>query len=135
MDSFKKRKICKFSVERILFEIFNILFQDNVEEKEGDKILLRRERNRVAATKCRNKKKVKLNIIIGKAEAIEKSNNLLMQDIYRLEAEKRQLVRLLMMKKKGRLDSNPDSSEDNSSSEQVDIFSLLDNFTPQTYNI
>ena len=81
MDSFKKRKICKFSVERILFEIFNILFQDNVEEKEGDKILLRRERNRVAATKCRNKKKVKLNIIIGKAEAIENSNNSVMQDI------------------------------------------------------
>ena len=80
-------------------------------------------------------RKNKLNIIIGKAEAIEKSNNLLMQDIYRLEAEKRQLVRLLMMKKTGRLDPNPDSSEDNSSSEQVDIFSLIDNFTPQTYNI
>jgi hypothetical protein len=58
-----------------------------------------------------------------------------MQEIYRLEAEKRQLVRLLMMKKSGRLDPNPDSSEDNSSSEQVDIFSLIDNFTPQTYNI
>ena len=114
---------------------FQYFFQDHAEVKEGDKILLRRQRNKVAATKCRNKKKEKLNIIIGKAEAIEKSNNMLMQDIYRLEAEKRQLVRLLMMKKKGRLDPNPDSSEDKFLSEQVDIFSLLDNFTQQTYNI
>ena len=134
MDWCKERNICKFCIKIILWS-FNILFQDHAEVKEGDKILLRRQRNKVAATKCRNKKKEKLNIIIGKAEAIEKSNNLLMQEIYRLEAEKRQLVRLLMMKKSGRLNPNPDSSEDNSSSEQVDIFSLLDNFTPQTYNI
>ena len=49
--------------------------------------------------------------------------------IYRLEAEKRQLVRLLMMKRKGRLDANPDSSKDKSANEQADIFSLLDNLT------
>ena len=57
------------------------------------------------------------------------SNNLLMQDIYKLEAEKRQLVRLLMMKRKGRLDANPDSSDDKSSNEQADLFSLIDNLT------
>ena len=63
--------------------------------------MLHREGNRVAATKCRYKKKEKLNIIIGKVESIEKSNSLLLQDIFRLEAEKKQIVRLLMMKRRG----------------------------------
>merc|ERR1711915_164182 len=70
-----------------------------MEEKE--RLLLRRERNRLAATKCRNKKKEKLTQMLQTAEAIEKSNNSLRQEIYKLEAEKRHLVKLLMMKGKG----------------------------------
>ena len=78
-----------------------LLFQEHVGEEEKERILLRRERNRLAATKCRNKKKNKFNLIINKAEVIEKSNNNLRQEIYKLEAEKRHLVRLLMMNKNG----------------------------------
>ena len=70
-----------------------------MEEKE--RLLLRRERNRLAATKCRNKKKEKLTQMLQTADAIEKSNNSLRQEIYKLEAEKRHLVKLLMMKGKG----------------------------------
>ena len=33
------------------------------------------------------------------------------------------------MKRKGRLDANPDSSDDKSSNEQADLFSLIDNLT------
>jgi hypothetical protein len=73
--------------------------------------LLLRERNIIAATKCRNKKKEKLNMILGKAEGIEKSNNKLRQEMYRLEAGKKQLVTLLMKKRNRynheRFDSNP----------------------------
>ena len=112
----------------------NFLFQEQGEGK--DKILLRRERNRVAATKCRNKKKEKLNMILGKAEAIEKSNNKLRQEMYRLEGEKKQLVTLLVMKSKGynheRVDKNPESSKYNSTSEQLDEYSLIETLTNST---
>ena len=91
-------------------------------EEEKDKILLRRKRNRIKATKCRKKKKKKLNKMLGKTEGIEKSNNKLLQERNRLEAEKKQLVTLLMMKRKGynheRFDPNPEASEFNSTSEQ-----------------
>ena len=50
-------------------------FQFQEQQDEKHKILLRRERNRLAATNCRNKKKEKLSMILGKAEATEKSNN------------------------------------------------------------
>ena len=108
-------------------------FQEPEEAKENERVQIRRERNRIAATKCRNKKKHKLSIILSKAETIEKSNNRLRQEVYQLEAEKRQLVSLLMIKGKGsaqisqKLDPNANLSEYQSSNENNYLFSVIDN--------
>merc|ERR1711997_792658 len=58
--------------------------------------MIKRERNRIAATKCREKKKEKLQGLLEDAESLEKSNTSLRQECYRLEAEKRYLVKMLM---------------------------------------
>ena len=60
------------------------------------KMMLKREKNRLAATKCREKKKEKLNHLLGQADQLEKFNDGLRQECYRLEAEKRYLVKMLM---------------------------------------
>ena len=60
------------------------------------KMMLKREKNRQAATKCREKKKEKLNHLLCQADQLEKFNDGLRQECYRLEAEKRYLVKMLM---------------------------------------
>ena len=76
---------------------------------------MKREKNRLAATKCRyvcaytiekgvfrncsncrEKKKEKLNHLLCQADQLEKFNDELRQECYRLEAEKRYLVKMLM---------------------------------------
>jgi len=66
------------------------------QNNEMVKVWLKREKNRLAATKCREKKKEKLNSLLGKAENLERFNNDLRQECYRLEAEKTYLVKMLM---------------------------------------
>ena len=44
----------------------------------------------------REKKKEKLQVLLHDAESLEKSNTSLRQECYRLEAEKRYLVKMLM---------------------------------------
>ena len=68
------------------------------------KMMLKREKNRLAATKCREKKKEKLNHLLGKADQLEKFNDGLRQECYRLEAEKRYLD-IRCIDKSQRLDS------------------------------
>ena len=108
-------------------------FKDPIDGKEKERIQIRRERNRIAATKCREKKKQKLNVMLSKAETIQKSNNILRQEVYKLEAEKRQLVRLLMMKKEGSAGQGQviqeDGSEFISATDQQDLYSVIDNMT------
>ena len=50
------------------------------------------------------------------------------QEVYQLEAEKRQLVRLLIMKRNGS-ERNADISEDNSPSDQADLYSIIEDLT------
>ena len=70
--------------------------------------------------------------MLSNAESIEKSNNRLRQEVYRLEAEKRQLVGLLMIKGGGpaqRSGENTVTSDSYLSSENVELFSVIDNLT------
>ena len=73
--------------------------------------------------------------MLSNAESIEKSNNRLKQEVNRLEAEKRQLVRLLMWKEGGSTPSygqNTDTSDSYLSSENMELFSVIDNLTDKT---
>jgi len=85
----------------------------------------RRERNKIAATKCRNKKKERTTRLIAEGEVLEIQNSSLKEELRKLVAEKRSLKDLLnqhnkVCAKKRRLDSdryptkvhpNPDPKE------------------------
>jgi len=55
----------------------------------------RRERNKIAATKCRNKKKERTTRLIAEGEVLEIQNASLKEELRKLEAEKRSLSDLL----------------------------------------
>ena len=57
----------------------------------------RRERNKVAATKCRNKKKERTGMLVKEGEILETQNSSLKIEISRLEAEKRHLMDILAL--------------------------------------
>merc|ERR1712066_307013 len=67
----------------------NLTFED--EERR----LKRRERNKIAATKCRNKKKERTTRLIAEGEVLEIQNSSLKEELRKLEAEKRSLTDLL----------------------------------------
>merc|ERR1711863_178198 len=55
----------------------------------------RRERNKVAATKCRNKKKARTQILIRESETLSVQNQSLKSEIQKLEKEKLRLMQVL----------------------------------------
>merc|ERR1719510_2316950 len=67
----------------------NLTFED--EERR----LRRRERNEVAATKCRNKKKERTTRLIAEGEVLQIQNTALKEELRKLEAEARSLTDLL----------------------------------------
>jgi len=66
--------------------------QEDVERRRR-----RRERNKVAATKCRNKKKEATVELIKESEVVEALNQSLKQELSRLEAEEKQLAQVLSL--------------------------------------
>ena len=72
----------------------------------------------VAATKCRNKKKLQIKQLISQAKMIEETNIQLRQTVAKLKAAKTYLVKMLMWSDRGEasgyqmeevLNSNPDA--------------------------
>merc|ERR1711915_282378 len=55
----------------------------------------RRERNKVAATKCRNKKKERTTRLIAEGEVLEIQNECLREELMRLEMEEKRLQSML----------------------------------------
>jgi len=65
-------------------------------DPEHEKVMERRKRNKIAATKCRNKKKEKTNQLILQAKIEEEKNIQLRNIVARLQEEKNLLVKMLM---------------------------------------
>jgi len=63
--------------------------------EDEERRLRRRERNKVAATKCRNKKKERTTRLIAEGELLEVQNTALKEELRKLEAETRSLRDLL----------------------------------------
>merc|ERR1712038_385183 len=63
--------------------------------EDEERRLRRRERNKVAATKCRNKKKERTTRLIAEGEVLEIQNTALKEELRKLEAEARSLTDLL----------------------------------------
>lgn len=63
--------------------------------EDEDRRQRRRERNKVAATKCRNKKKERTGRLAEESGSLEVNNDALKNEIHSLEAEKKELLDLL----------------------------------------
>ena len=57
----------------------------------------RRERNKIAATKCRLKKREKTVILVQESEVLETQNHDLKSEIQKLETQRRRLVDMLSL--------------------------------------
>jgi hypothetical protein len=68
---------------------------------EKARLLVRRMKNKAAATKCRNKKKLKIKQLITQAQMIKERNIQLRQTIAKIDAEKTHLVKKLMWNDNG----------------------------------
>ncbi|XP_070578104.1 cyclic AMP-dependent transcription factor ATF-3-like isoform X2 [Ptychodera flava] len=68
---------------------------DRLTPEEEEKRSRRRERNRVAAAKCRNKKREKASVLETETRQLEETNAKLKADVARLEAEKKHLSEAL----------------------------------------
>merc|ERR1719191_866559 len=63
--------------------------------EDEERRLRRRERNKVAATKCRNKKKERTTRLIAEGEVLEIQNECLKEEMVRLEIEYKHLTKML----------------------------------------
>lgn len=68
---------------------------EELTEEDMLRRMRRRERNKVAATKCRNKKKQKTQLLVKESEVLVNQNQSLKSDIDKLEREKRHLLEIL----------------------------------------
>merc|ERR1711881_60720 len=76
----------------------NLSIKSEVEDltpEDEERRLRRRERNKVAATKCRNKKKERTTRLIAEGEILDLQNTALKEELRKLEAETRSLRDLL----------------------------------------
>lgn len=72
-----------------------LLHNDEVAPEEDERKKRRRERNKIAAAKCRNKKKEKTECLQKESEKLEHVNAELKAQIEELRSEKQQLMYLL----------------------------------------
>jgi len=82
------------SLQKILHQ--NIKQESEAQSPEDEiRRRRRRERNKVAAEKCRNKKKKETLNLFSESEIVERANVCYKEDIARLEAEQRHLMSIL----------------------------------------
>merc|ERR1711973_442740 len=67
----------------------------NLTSEDEERRLRRRERNKVAATKCRNKKKERTTRLIAEGEVLEVQNVTLKEELERLVAQEKKLKEML----------------------------------------
>ena len=83
-------------IRNINHEATDTVFNQSLMNSEETKVFERRKRNNIAATKCRNKKKERINKLIFNATQGEKENIQLRQIVVKLKEEKRLLLKMLM---------------------------------------
>jgi len=84
--------------------------------EDEDRRQRRRERNKVAATKCRNRKKERTGILMQESDVLEDQNVSFRSEIQRLETEKRRLMDVLAMHSPNCLKTPPSGGQTGSSS-------------------
>lgn len=92
----------------------------------------RRERNKIAATKCRLKKREKTVILVQESEILETQNHDLKTQIQELETQRRRLVDMLSLHSPTCLkQGGADAASYQQYAEPLQLPSYQDNFVPQ----
>ncbi|XP_018362154.1 PREDICTED: activating transcription factor 3 [Trachymyrmex cornetzi] len=91
----------------------------------------RRERNKIAATKCRLKKREKTVILVQESEILETQNLDLKSQIQELETQRRRLVDMLSLHSPTCLKQGVDATSYQQFAEPVHLPSYQENFVPQ----
>ncbi|KYQ56004.1 Cyclic AMP-dependent transcription factor ATF-3 [Trachymyrmex zeteki] len=91
----------------------------------------RRERNKIAATKCRLKKREKTVILVQESEILETQNLDLKSQIQELETQRRRLVDMLSLHSPTCLKQGLDTTSYQQFAEPLHLPSYQDNFVPQ----
>ncbi|XP_011862431.1 PREDICTED: proto-oncogene c-Fos [Vollenhovia emeryi] len=91
----------------------------------------RRERNKIAATKCRLKKREKTVILVQESEILETQNHDLKSQIQELETQRRRLVDMLSLHTPTCLKQGLDTTSYQQFAEPLHLPSYQDNFVPQ----
>lgn len=92
--------------------------REEVTPENHEKRRRRRERNKVAAEKCRNKRKAAIEKLYSESELVAVQNSRYKEDIAKLEAEQRHLMMVLeqhrpLCRRLLGVKSSPDSSQAN----------------------
>ncbi|XP_012215339.1 activating transcription factor 3 [Linepithema humile] len=91
----------------------------------------RRERNKIAATKCRLKKREKTVILVQESEILETQNHDLKSQIQELETQRRRLVDMLSLHSPTCLKQGADATSYQQFAEPFQLPSYQDNFVQQ----
>ncbi|KYN01739.1 PREDICTED: activating transcription factor 3 isoform X2 [Cyphomyrmex costatus] len=91
----------------------------------------RRERNKIAATKCRLKKREKTVILVQESEILETQNLDLKSQIQELETQRRRLVDMLSLHSPTCLKQGVDATSYQQFAEPLHLPSYQENFVPQ----
>lgn len=106
-----------------------VLLQLTPEDEERRR--RRRERNKIAATKCRLKKREKTVILVQESEILETQNHDLKTQIQELETQRRRLVDMLSLHSPTCLKQGADATSYQQFAEPLQLPNYQDNFVPQ----
>ncbi|CAD7086727.1 unnamed protein product [Hermetia illucens] len=94
-NSKTSRKTCESSGEEEMDSRGSIKQNAGLTPEDEDRRRRRRERNKIAATKCRMKKRERTNNLVNESEQLETQNNDLKSTVRNLELERRKLFDML----------------------------------------
>lgn len=105
--------------------------EDELTPEDEERRRRRRERNKIAATKCRLKKREKTVILVQESEILETQNHDLKSQIQELETQRRRLVDMLSLHSPTCLKQGMDTTAYQQYAEPLQLPSYQENFVQQ----
>lgn len=105
--------------------------EDELTPEDEERRRRRRERNKIAATKCRLKKREKTVILMQESEILETQNHDLKSQIQELETQRRRLVDMLSLHNPTCLKQGMDTTAYQQYAEPLQLPSYQENFVQQ----
>ncbi|XP_029675810.1 activating transcription factor 3 [Formica exsecta] len=112
-------------------EVSNNNNKSSLTPEDEERRRRRRERNKIAATKCRLKKREKTVILVQESEILETQNHDLKSQIQELETQRRRLVDMLSLHSPTCLKQGIDTTSYQQYAEPLQLSSYQENFVQQ----